>query len=329
MLYNNILIDSANLFYRLAKKDDNFTTIIKKMIAHVEEETKAHLEKDGTIYILFDPITLSDLGESKSFKFLSYKKIETKNDRKQKSKDYKSGRVYNPNYQKTIETFLKYYAYRGEQIKLVYSNKYEADDFVEPLLKQLSGKIALVSNDEDFARYIDENTYLISRGYDDPFNKKEFYDKFKFFPTPAANTLYKAFFGDTSDKITGCIFLKKAKFMTNIKMLCYDYIKEVSDKNISLDDVVKQFRNGSFNDYVEKDDTVRTPFERLFTEFSIASQKESVLSKFYLNVDLIRSHLENKPIDKYIHWNDEKPVLNDVIRQAIYGMDSKSWFGKK
>src|SRR5574344_396367 len=182
MLYDTIMIDSANLFYRLAKNSDTSKKIVKSLIKFVEEECKPHLHKDGDIYILFDPLSKSDLGESKSFTYST-------NARKSIDSNYKKGRSYSPLYGSTIEIFKKYYSYRGDSIKLVYSNQYEADDFVEPIVKSLAGKkIAIITTDNDYARYISDDIDMINKGFEKPYTIKEFYDDFKFYPTPAANS---------------------------------------------------------------------------------------------------------------------------------------------
>jgi hypothetical protein len=46
------------------------------------------------------------------------------------------------------------------------------------------------------------------------------------------------------------------------------------------------------------------------------------------NIQLIRSLLEGKDVSQFIHFNKENQKFNDMIRQAIYGLDATSWFGK-
>lgn len=167
---------------------------------------------------------------------------------------------------------------------------------------------------------------MINKGFDEPWSKKDFFEKYKFNPTPAANILYKSFFGDKSDNIQGCIFMKKAKFMTNIRKTCLNVIKDVSESGISIDDFMHNFEHISYLDIINKENKTNT--ELLFLEFTIASQKEGVLAKMKQNVHLVRSLLDGKDISKYIHWNPENEKFNDIIRQSIYGLDGKTWFGK-
>jgi len=167
---------------------------------------------------------------------------------------------------------------------------------------------------------------MINKGFDNPWSKQEFYDKFKFNPTPAANILYKSFFGDSSDNIQGCIFLKKAKFMTNIRKTCYNVICDVSNSGITIDDFLKEFDSLDYIKISKKEE--KSNLEILAIEFSIASQKENVVGKMKQNIQLIRSLLEGKDVSQFIHFNKENQKFNDMIRQAIYGLDATSWFGK-
>lgn len=320
MIYDNIIIDSANLFYRLTGKTDSVLDATKKIISFINEESMKHLSKDGTIYIVFDPISKNKLNEEKSFHVQSY------STRKTIDKNYKAKRQYSKVYYQTIENILKFFAYRGEKIKEVYSQNYEADDFIEPLVKTLNGNIALVSNDEDWSKAISETCFLINRGYDEPWSKKDFFEKYKFMPTPAANILYKSFFGDSSDNIQGCIFLKKAKFMTNIRKTCLNVIIDVSNENITIDEFVKRFNGLNYQKVIEKEE--KSNLETLFLEFLVANQRENVTGKMNQNIQLVRSLLDGKDISKYIHFNPENKKFNDIIRQSIYGLDGKSWFGK-
>ena len=157
MLYDYIVIDSANLFYRCLKNNESAEQVVRKMISFTEDLRQSL--KD-TLYIIFDPISEYDLGESKSFKFPS-------SERKKIDENYKANRQYSSAYYQSIVLYKKYYTYRGDKVKTIYSQEFEADDFVEPLLDMLKKEfdekhpdgghtlnIALVTTDYDFSRYI-------------------------------------------------------------------------------------------------------------------------------------------------------------------------------
>lgn len=317
MLYDYIIIDSANLFYRCLGKNETSEQVVRKMISFTEDLRQS---LNDTLYIIFDPISEYDLGESKSFKFPS-------SERKKIDENYKANRQYSSLYYQSIVLYKKYYTYRGEKVKTIYSQEYEADDFVEPLLAMIgpNKKVALVTTDYDWSRYISEDVHMINKGLDKPYSVKEFEEKFLFKPTKASITLYKALYGDESDNIKGSIYLDKTKLVNNIKELCYNYIKEVGETGKTLADVETDLKKGQHFDVGHMGET---PLEQLLFAFAMNSKQVNIIDKTMLNMSVVRSLLEGKDISKYIHFNPEKPEYNSVIRQSIFKVDTKSWFGK-
>lgn len=317
MLYDYIVIDSANLFYRCLGKNDTAEQVVRKMISFTEDLRQS---LNDTLYIIFDPISEYDLGESKSFKFPS-------SERKKIDENYKANRQYSSLYYQSILLYKKFYTYRGDKVKTIYSQEYEADDFVEPLLEMIgpNKKVALISTDYDWSRYISDDVHMINKGLDKPYSIKDFEEKFLFKPTKASITLYKALYGDESDNIKGSIYLDKTKLVNNIKELCYNYIKEVADMNKSLEDVEKDLKQGYKFDAAHIGET---PLEQLLFAFHMNSKQVNIIDKTILNMSIVRSLLEGKDISKYIHSNPEKPEYNSIIRQSIFKVDTKSWFGK-
>lgn len=317
MLYDYIVIDSANLFYRCLGENEAAEQVVRKMISFTEDLRQS---LNDTLYIIFDPISEYDLGESKSFKFPS-------SERKKIDENYKANRQYSSLYYQSILLYKKFYTYRGDKVKTIYSQEYEADDFVEPLLEMIgpNKKVALISTDYDWSRYISDDVHMINKGLDKPYSIKDFEEKFLFKPTKASITLYKALYGDESDNIKGSIYLDKTKLVNNIKELCYNYIKEVADMNKSLEDVEKDLKQGyKFN----AAHIGETPLEQLLFAFHMNSKQVNIIDKTILNMSIVRSLLEGKDISKYIHSNPEKPEYNSIIRQSIFKVDTKSWFGK-
>ena len=317
MLYDYIVIDSANLFYRCLGKNDAAEQVVRKMISFTEDLRQS---LNDTLYIIFDPISEYDLGESKSFKFPS-------SERKKIDENYKANRQYSSLYYQSILLYKKFYTYRGDKVKTIYSQEYEADDFVEPLLEMIrhNKKVALVTTDYDWSRYISDDVHMINKGLDKPYSIKDFEEKFLFKPTKASITLYKALYGDESDNIKGSIYLDKTKLVNNIKELCYNYIKEVADMNKSLEDVEKDLKQGYKFDAAHIGET---PLEQLLFAFHMNSKQVNIIDKTILNMSIVRSLLEGKDISKYIHSNPEKPEYTSIIRQSIFKVDTKSWFGK-
>lgn len=317
MLYDYIIIDSANLFYRCLGKNETAEQVVRKMISFTEDLRQS---LNDTLYIIFDPISEYDLGESKSFKFPS-------SERKKIDENYKANRQYSSLYYQSIVLYKKYYTYRGDKVKTVYSQEYEADDFVEPLLEMIgpNKKVALVTTDYDFSRYISEDVHMINKGLDKPYSVKEFEEKFLFKPTKASIILYKALYGDESDNIKGAIYLDKTKLVNNIKELCYNYIKEVADKDKTIEEVISDLDLGRDFDVGNMGET---PLEKLLFAFAMNSKQVNIIDRVKLNISIIRSMLEKKDISKYIHSNQEKPEYNSILRQSIFKVDTKTWFGK-
>lgn len=321
------MVDTANLFYRLAGSSTSSEEIAKKMVTWTKSEALSRLEPEGKLFLLFDPISFSDLGEGKNF-YINF------SERKSLLPDYKAGRKYSKLYLHAIEIYRKYYIYR-EVASLIYSREHEADDYVEPLIQKLkkenqSFSLAMVTTDYDWARYIENNENysidMINDSWDNPYTVEKFVEQFEFSPTIGANTAYKAFFGDASDNIDGAVFMKKAKFISNIKALVRDYLKDLSDRNASVDDIVKQFKNANFSEINKKED--RNAFDVLFMELYIASLKVPIIDKFLMNMKVISSSLSGKNIERFIHNNKDKPEINNVIHQALFGISFSSQFGK-
>jgi hypothetical protein len=332
LIYDKIIVDVANVFYRLQNGSKTSLQVTRKMINFIEQEIKPHLTADGELYLLFDPISLSDLGENKNFAI-------PLNNRKKILADYKEGRTYSPLYLESIELFRKYYIYRGNSVKLLYSDEFEADDYLQPLLVQFHEQwksdskhrnVALISTDYDWCRYIIDSkgrkVHLINNSFDNPFTVEQFEGLFQFKPTIAANTIYKALFGDKSDHIVGALFIKKAKFNTNIKTTARDYIQFVSNNNYTIEDVLDQFKNANFMQINKKED--KTVFDMLYLAMSIVDLKIPVLEKFFTNIRIIRSALSETDLERFIHCNPEQPKINDVMHQSIFGIKFAQIFGK-
>jgi hypothetical protein len=327
LTYDSIIIDLSNLFYRLKGHSKNSLDITKKLINFTEEEAKKFLKKEGTIYILFDPLSYSDLGENKAFTNSTI--------RKKILPDYKANRKYSNLFLETIELYRKYYFYRGDSIKLIYSDEFEADDFVKPLLENIckdSDSIAIISTDHDLSAYIrnSENKiiHLINKGFNNPFTVEEFEKIYQFKPNETSVTLYKAIFGDSSDNINGAIFIKKAKFLhpDGIKLLSLNFINYINNNNLQLDEVIKFFKTAKYYEIQNKKD--KSVLEEFYLQLKINDLKLPIIQTFFTNISIIRSQLENKNISEFIHCNKINESINSIIHQSIFGIKFKNIFGK-
>lgn len=160
MQYDIIAIDMFNLFYKLKNSsfDKDPISIARNIVRYIKESISPHLIDTGKLYLLYDPIPKNDLGISKTFKYTERQKI---------LHAYKKNRVHDKNCLIIVDFVRKYFLHRGKNIITVISNKYEADDFVESILKEASDdldkkypdgghtlNVALVTTDEDFCRYL-------------------------------------------------------------------------------------------------------------------------------------------------------------------------------
>ena len=315
--YDAIIVDVFNFIYRHRAK--NPPNLIRSVINGIEDDVRSRISKDGTLYLLFDPLPEDDLGMAKTFTYTGF--------RRDVLASYKSNRTVDPNVQKVAGIVRKYYLYRGDHVKVSTCEEYEADDYVEPLMKRLRGSdVALVTTDEDWAGFVDDTTVLINDRWDRPFTRNAFKLKFKFEPTPASIVLYKSLYGDTSDNVTGAIHIKKAKFTSPIKRICYEAIKHVASSGTSIDEFVSGWRGLTYMDVLKKKD--RTPIEELYFHMEAVDQKAPVMEALFTNLCVIRSGLSNRNIDDFLVSNPERPEVNSVIHGSIFGVNFKNKFGK-
>ena len=309
MTYKTFIIDMFNLAYKEQTKISSPTDIANNVINFINDEVKQRLEDDGTIYLAFDPLPRSDLGLDKNFKYGTT--------RQEIKPEYKSNRVHNPNVLSAIKMLRKYYTYRGEGIKTVISNEFEADDFVEELVKKCpDGMIALVTTDMDWARYLDDRTNMIFNGFSTPFTKQDFFNKKGYFPTIPAITLDKAIFGDASDNISP-ILTKKNKIYKDSTDFVHALIKEISKTDITLKDVEQIIEGTSRIDVLENKD--RNYVEEIVSLISIS---EDAMEEFKLNIRLIKSRCND--VDKYIRWHKPNESYNNLMESTLGRKQSAS-----
>jgi hypothetical protein len=256
---------------------------------------------------------------------LDYAKTFQRSFRQKIVSDYKANRRRDPSLVEVASFIKKYYAYRGDRVVEVYSDEYEADDFVEPLVATLTGKIALLSTDLDWARYIDRCD-LINKSWIEPLTADEFESTFEFKPTTATVVLYKSMFGDVSDNVVGAINAKRARFSQPIKPMVRDFLRWLGEKGLSLDEAINLFKTTTFARVISKDD--RSPFDELYLTFHTADERAPVTDTMLKNAAVIRSQLEHADISKYSHSEPVREKTNSVLHEAVFGRGFKSSFGQ-
>ncbi len=202
MRYDRLIIDVANLAYRVFQhRDERPAAVSKKsvyknavcnFIRKVEELKAEHLEADGEVFLLFDnPTSRVDL--QASFYFA---------DRKQQYAKYKVDREREPKEFYNSINLLKYYYLTGPACyRTMQISKLEADDLVAPTLRLFcKGKTALmITNDLDWVRYISDTVHWMPKG--EPESNEQLSARMGFEVTEQTITAYKGIFGDPADNI--------------------------------------------------------------------------------------------------------------------------------
>lgn len=328
MVYNSILLDVFNLSYRKQGIPQNATPIdiANHMISFIEGDVKSHLADNGNIYLLYDPIPelfSTDLKVSKNFRFTT--------ERQEICPSYKASRVGKPEVIEAVKLVKKYYTFRGENIKTCISKFLEADDFVEDIVNKETGKIALVSNDKDWARYISDSVDMINKDFGKPYSVSEYFKEYGMMPTIASVTFRKAIYGDSSDEVKPISSIKKIKFYCDFDQVVHNFLVDISTKKIELQELMKYIRNTNSTEIVTMKEA-RTPFQEflytLYTADLPIHYEISPVDLLINNVRVIESRC--KDADKYISCKkiDEKVnTLLDVTLGRV-GTKKKVSFGK-
>jgi hypothetical protein len=218
----------------------------------------------------------------------------------------------------------EFYKYRGPNVISVYGDGYEADDFVESIVKLEAGKkTALFTTDMDWARYLAPKTDLINKGFNNPYTISDFDKDFGYYPTITTVTLYKAFYGDESDNIVGVRHLPKVKFMS-----IYD-VDDLFMKTLALyrDKTLSEFCNDlkSLSTTVVIKKTDKTVFEQFFIALESAlGGKILPLTHLFDNIRVIKSRC--KDASEYFHSFEENEKANKLIEAVVGFTKDKKQF---
>jgi len=206
MKYHNLLIDTANLYYR-AYFSTQMTTIntaqgqmpthgIHTSIKMIQKLERDFLYSNGVIYFLFDN---TSSGETR---------------RKDLDPEYKMNRnKQEPGFYRGLDFLQLLLTHYADGWQIVQYPDYEADDLVKPLLKIIpeDQKIGLVTNDMDWGRAINDRcTWIVYerhngiRGYQE-INADVFAMRFCFKPSLKNICLYKSICGDDGDNIPAAV----------------------------------------------------------------------------------------------------------------------------
>lgn len=301
-MYKAILIDMFNLCYKHAPSGSRHIDVANSVVDYINNEVKPRLEDDGSVYLLFDPLPKSDLGMSKNFKYSTT--------RQNILKSYKKNRESNPTVLAAARLLRKYYTYRGDRLKVCISNEFEADDFVEGIIENNpDGRIAMITTDSDWARYISDRVEMINGGFDKPYTKEEYYIQYGMYPTVLSVTLRKSIFGDKSDGVEP-VLTKKNNIFVDTTNVITTLIGKVSEENISFEDFEERLRK--INHMTLFNTKERSSLDEIF--FILMSTDEC-WGSFNDNLRVIKCRCKN--VAKYTFTHPANKGFNDLMETTL------------
>ena len=307
MQYDVIAVDMFNLYYR--KKSTSLEkdpiSIARNMVTFINTEVMQHLVDDGKLFLLYDPIPKTDLGLSKTFKYTERQEI---------LHAYKKNRTHDRSCLTVVDLVRKNFIHRGSNIISVISNKYEADDFMESIVKENDDKdILMITSDEDWCRYLSPKVKMMNADWLNLFTVDSFRDKYNFIPSIAGVCVWKACFGDGSDNIKGALQAKGLKKSNDIKLKAFEYVKYLGnnqDVTIKHIESLRQFNHSRLSD--KKNKTVEEDF---IYSLNMFDPKYEVASTFFNNLYVIQSRCDD--YHKFATAKDIDDKYNIIIEKTL------------
>lgn len=307
MQYDVIAVDMFNLYYR--KKSNSLEkdpiSIARNMVTFINTEVMQHLVDDGKLFLLYDPIPKTDLGLSKTFKYTERQEI---------LHAYKKNRTHDRSCLTVVDLVRKNFIHRGSNIISVISNKYEADDFMESIVKENEDKdILMITNDEDWCRYLSPKVKMMNADWLNLFTVDSFRDKYNFIPSIAGVCVWKACFGDGSDNIKGALQAKGLKKSNDIKLKAFEYVKYLGnnqDVTIKHIESLRQFSHARLSDK-----KIRTVEEEFIYSLNMFDPKYEVASTFFNNLYVIQSRCDD--YHKFATAKDIDDKYNIIIEKTL------------
>lgn len=323
MVFDHIIIDCFNLAYRCFDESKPKNEIARKMIYFIEVECKKHKTDSTVFHFLYDPIPKENAPLERAYR-------HNPNSRRYIDDKYKATRKLHWKVIPILRLFMRYYEFRGENYKSYVSYEYEADDYVESLLKTTTGNVALITTDEDWCRYITDKIVMFPGSLDKPFSIASYVEKYGFNPTVASVTLYKAIFGDKSDNIIGIFSNKKIRLISNVQNVTKMMLVYIANEKLTLKEVVKALKYRNIKDLYSSGQ--KSALEDFIYELHIIeSTRDDPFNIILDNIALIESKCKNA--NDYVHYKEENPRYNKLMEEMLFKQDDKkkpdSRFGVK
>lgn len=320
MQYDVIALDMFNLYHRkknVALENDPIS-IARNMVTFINTEVKQHLTNEGKLFLLYDPIPKTDLGLSKTFKYTERQEIVHA---------YKQNRVHDRQAITVVDLVRKYFLHRGPNVVSVLSDKFEADDFIESIVKDYPDKdILMVTNDEDFCRYLSPKVEMMNWDWDKMLTVTAFEEKYGFTPSIAGVCVWKACFGDGadtsngkikcgagSDNIKGALQVKGLKKANDVKLKAFEYIKYLGEHpEVTVKDIEDLSKISSTELFKKKD---RTLEEEFIYELNQFDPKYEVVTTFFSNMRVVQSRCDD--YKKFAKSKDVDDRFNTLIEKTL------------
>lgn len=308
MQYDVIVVDMFNLFYR--KKNSSLEkdpiSIARNMVTFINNEVMQHLTDDGKLFLLYDPIPKTDLGLSKTFKYTERQEIVHA---------YKKNRTHDRNCLTVVDLVRKNFIHRGSNVISVISDKYEADDYMESIIKENENKdILMITNDEDYARYLSPKVEMMNTdNWLNLFTVDSFREKYNFIPSIAGVCVWKACFGDCSDNIKGALQAKGLRKANDVKLKAFEYVKYLgANQDVTIDHIEK-LKNISHSELLKKQN--KTIEEDFIYALNMFDPKYEVTSTFFSNLLVIQSRCDD--YSKFATAKDVDEKYNILIEKTL------------
>ena len=202
MIYDNIIIDSQNLYWRsvlsslkkcLDGEDDKiYSNSIREFLDRVNNLKNRFGTYKSKIYLLFDnPLSITNKRKTIDVEYKHSR--DTKNVPK--------------NFYKTLDSLQEILKVYKNSLYIIKHDGLEADDLVYPLLHKLKNEETkiVISTDMDWARSLGVDDKCNWFNFVEEYNKEKFKEKYKFDPSGKAIQMYKAIHGDNSDSIPNAV----------------------------------------------------------------------------------------------------------------------------
>ena len=245
--YDKVIVDTSNIFYRVAAfyvKTDKTQNLVNNLIKnntivnyYKEVVSKFLSQTLGEVCLLFDPLSLNGKMSERLKIKEGYKTTRDKN---------------SPINQLRIDTLEKLYSTfllePKSRLALYHDVSLEADDFAEKLTE--TGKCLLVTADEDFCRYLEQDRVEmlksgLSISEDAIFTANDFEQKYGFKPTISSVVFWKAMYGDVSDNIVGSFKNPKTRVIKPASDEMKEILKEMGEKNTPITTAKSEFFAGT------------------------------------------------------------------------------------